>query len=111
MKLNCKPGDLAVIIREGRGRDDLCGRIVEVIKAASKDRFELPDGFMQGPSEDSRPRWVCRFPNKVRVDIDIGGSRMAEYATAPDSALRPIRPEEGDDETLTWAGKPEKVTA
>lgn len=32
-----------------------------------------------------------------------------QVAFVPDGF--PIRPDEGDDETLTWAGKPEKVTA
>lgn len=27
----------------------------------------------------------------------------------PDSLLRPIRPSDGEDETLTWAGKPQET--
>lgn len=33
------------------------------------------------------------------------------YCALRDSNLRPIRDQDGEDETLTWAGKPEQVTA
>jgi hypothetical protein len=29
----------------------------------------------------------------------------------PDDCLLPIRGQDGDDETLAWAGKPQQVTA
>lgn len=43
--------------------------------------------------------------------LESGEVRRAIYATVRDVALRPIRPDEGDDETLAWAGKPEGVAA
>lgn len=46
---------------------------------------------------DPRGEWVIEWRGKQFVALD-------RY-------LIPIRDNPGDDETLTWAGKPEKVTA
>ena len=41
-----------------------------------------------------------------------GGRRHeVELLPFPDAWLRPIRPGDGADETLAWAGKPQPVTA
>lgn len=84
MKLNCRPGDLAAIVR-ARFDPSQLGKIVTVIEW---------DPQTMG--------WIVEPP------IVTDGSK---WAAVCDSALRPIRPDEGDDETLDWAGKPEKVTA
>lgn len=111
MALNCKPGDLAVIIREAKGRDDICGRIVEVIKKApSKGDFLLPCGYRH--HEVNRgDEWIVRFPNLVKVDLSCGGSRLAEFACVSDCSLRPLRDSDGQDERFAWAGKPAKEPA
>ena len=75
--MNCKPGDLAVIVLTGTEYD---GTFVDVL--------ELVDGY-----------WDC-LTLRERLDLSID-----------DGALRPIRDQPGDDETLTWAGKPQEVKA
>lgn len=82
--MNCKPGDLAYIV----GKSEHAGKVVHVLAAAPIGvRFRLPDGFLQGPQDYD---WVCYFPTPQRIDLVDGGSRMTNYATAPDRVLRPI---------------------
>lgn len=82
--MNCKPGDLAVIVR-AKANPEYLGRIVRVIELYDADSWQTeplpvdPDGFV--------------------------------WSSIMDRALRPIRPDAGDDATLMWAGKPEQVTA
>ena len=45
------------------------------------------------------------------VDRKIISTHGTLINIVPDSFLRPIRDNPGDDETLTWAGKPEHVAA
>lgn len=111
MNANCRAGDIAVITRNPTGRNDVAGSIVEVISVAPKEKFLLPNGDLNSAVQTDSLRWVCRFRNKVEVMNTIRGAILVEYATVFDKYLRPIRPSEGEDETLTWAGKPEKVTA
>ncbi len=81
MKLNCKPGDLAVIVSAKDARN--IGKIIEVL--------ELLD-FSFGPA------WTFK-----------GGVPDAERRMVMDYCLRPIRDPGGDavDETLTWLPVPE----
>jgi hypothetical protein len=88
--MNCKPGDLAVVIRARHDGDvALLGAIV---KLTSFGGYEGGDAFWhyEGTLYDSG-----RWPVKLIAD----------------RALRPIRPDDGEDETLTWAGKPESINA
>lgn len=82
--MNCKPGDLAVIV--GAASGSALGAIVEVL------RMKRPSCPACGSVE-----WWILFRGE-----EWGGC---------DKDLRPIRPGEGDDETLSWAGKPEQVAA
>lgn len=82
--MNCKPGDLAMYVgpvQQSRGR------VVLVV----------------APSPYVLSEWV----------IDPPLAYVAGYSNiyAKDSSLRPIRPTDGEDETLQWAGKPNEVTA
>jgi hypothetical protein len=101
--MNCKPGDLAVV-REN-GPDD--GKIVRVVGP----------GDFWGDIGDWRVHWTCDTlgqrvtfdPNAVHDgSLMSDGTELVDYA---DSDLIPIRGGDGEDETLTWAGKPQTVTA
>lgn len=89
--MNCKPGDLAVIVK---GSTDILGRYVEVMR----------------PSEFPYPKdwWFVRSAGGSLVNTN--GERVTE-SNAEDAQLRPIRPSEGQDETLSWAPVPAKETA
>lgn len=87
--LNCKEGELAVWVKPSNYdcEQHYLGRIVRVRKA---NIFDLQTGEVCWSYES--PFWRCACGN-----LSLG---------LPDDKLRPIRPDEGDDETLEWAGKP-----
>ena len=93
--MNCKPGDLAIVVR-ARVPANL-GRIIRVIVFNPNARFVNRPGVFGGWEYEgeelipSEPGYRCRA---VR-----------------DECLRPLRNQDGADETLQWAGKPEGVTA
>lgn len=91
--MNCKPGDLAVIVRSTDGQ--AVGRFVECLQ-------------MDGNHSEFGPIWRVRTEGRGIVTIH---GTLAIVLHMPDAWLRPIRPDEGEDETLTWAGKPEGVKA
>lgn len=115
MKLNCKPGDLAIVIRPSLRGQQLLGMIVRVLRAAPPNDFRLPDGTLQvggGPGS-----WVIEFPRTVEVPMQYRsgkvGTRQALFGVVDDHYLRPIR-DPGDDaadETLQWLGVPSKEAA
>lgn len=97
--MNCRPGDIAVIVG---GIEANVGRMVRVIKACDALHWAmchadwevelLQTTTTSGPlgEQDSGPGMVCVCVDRI---------------------LRPIRDGEGDDETLTWAPKGETVPA
>lgn len=91
--MNCKPGDLAVIVKSFAGNE---GKIVRCLRLATESEIKEADFRPM-------PIWVIDRPLRTTWGF--------HRALAADEFLRPIRPSEGDDETLTWAGKPEQVTA
>ena len=83
--MNCRPGDLAVVV----GNGPLSGRFVTVTHIYYGS---LPD----------RPEW-CFAPD---VYWPAGNQQLTFF----DDRLRPIRDTDGEDETLTWkCGKAPKV--
>jgi hypothetical protein len=88
--MNCKPGDLARIISDAETRAaHMADKIIAV------DRLVMIEG--DACWTYSGPRLYC------------GCGCQRELAGVDDELLRPIRGEDGDDETLTWAGKPSTV--
>ena len=81
MKLNCKQGDLAIIVDCVWDESSL-GKIVKCISV-----FDTP----WGKCWKVDPPW----------DLSIG---------TLDAHLRPIRDQPGEDETLTWEPVPHKET-
>lgn len=78
--MNCRPGDLAVIVRSTAGNE---GRIVGVV------------------------RWIGRVPGwchsdrwEIRADRPLIGTYGKEHWHAPDAYLRPIRPGDISDEEV-----------
>mgnify|MGYP006921370785 CR=1 FL=1 len=92
--MNCKPGDLAVIVRS---QGNNAGRIVQCVRLHISQAHDV-DGVPLLLTA-SGPRWV--------IDRPLPGNLQ----TVPDAILRPLRDSDGEDETLTWAGKPESVAA
>lgn len=95
MTARCKPGDIAITVNAPREN----GKIVDVIRIADLQRgVSIVDG----------PHWLIQSKGSP---FEIRPGFICEYAVWPDSMLRPIGNPKGDDQTVTWAGKPEGVTA
>jgi len=110
--MRCKPNELCVVIRDPppENCEPLAGMLCTTVLIAPSRDFALPDGCMTSgcTTPDS---WVVEFMRPVRVSLFGGGRRMASYGTVPDSALRPLRDNPGQDETLTWQPANKEVTA
>lgn len=97
--MNCKPGDLAVMVISTFLGGSLCN-VLRPTQIGDRDSLGCVDLGLDGPGwhvELLAPRW-------------FGGQFYCKFMFY-DRYLRPIRDQDGDDETLTWAGKPEKVGA
>lgn len=102
--MNCKPGDLAVIV----GGSRYAGMLVHVIEAAPIGSFLLPDGH--AATNDSTNSWVVKsLSGKFWCPGQTGEFlRYADYGFVVDSKLRPIRDQDGEDEMIRIVGKPNK---
>lgn len=87
--MNCKPGDLAFIVNSLEGKS--IGKIVRCINMVG-----LVD-------------WDGVFKD-YGWETDTELERYGPPSTlVPDSWMRPIRDNDGQDESLTWVKKTEKV--
>ena len=98
--MNCKPGDLAYVIRSAAGNE---GKPVQVINA---DVFELPGDL-----------GLARYGHLWRVRSGLPFNSLLTIAPGeefvfPDAWLRPIRDPGNDarDETLEWLPVPSRET-
>lgn len=83
--MNCKQGDIARVIYDAR-LPGCCGVIVRCVEPERHPDVPFPAWLVEPPLLNGHD---CIF----------------------DYLLRPIRDSDGEDETITWAGKPEAVTA
>ena len=97
--MNCKPGDLAIIIRGHRPRSKFVGTIVEVLDL---QRHQSVFGLV----------WNVRFPRALvgvavsKTGLHLGPSGLSAVHGVPDAWMKPIRDQPGADETLEWAPVP-----
>lgn len=84
--MNCKPGDLAVIVNATSQKRHI-GKIVRVLE---------------------RHEYAGQWGWKTTPELLMHDGRWIAWL---DENLRPIRDNDGEDETLQWAGKPEGVAA
>lgn len=101
--MNCKPGDLAIIIADAPG-DSTAGRIVEILHRAPTMPHRLPCGTKASASGPES--WVVKFQRPVRAPMAEGGTRLAIYAACPDRYLRPLHPPEQVETTSTTNEEP-----
>jgi len=83
--MNCKPGDLAIVVKGDP--------IVNIGKIIQVTKLLFPENSFFGAIWD--------YEGNLHEACDGVG----------DSCLLPIRDQPGQDETLTWAPVPHKVTA
>jgi hypothetical protein len=97
--MNCKPGDMAVVVNT-RHNHELLGRVVDVVGPTCIGELFVARIFGQEVLQMDRGRflsWVVKNGDDCWLHSD--------------HSLRPLRDNDGEDETLTWAGKPHEVTA
>lgn len=93
MKLNCKEGDLAIVVRSEAGNE---GKIVRCLRFRGVMPYVSRDG-----SRSVVPSW--------EIDVSLPGWGGEAGNNIEDFRLRPIRGENGDDEMLRIAGNPERL--
>lgn len=94
--MNCKPGDLAVIVRCDNPIN--LGRIVRCESFNGAANLRGPAGRI--------------YPGAWRISPALPAwSGPATTTYAPDEFLRPIRGQDGEDEILRLVGRPEGVAA
>lgn len=89
--MNCRPGDLAVIIESGHHNN--IGQLVEVLRPG--------DLYVDGWVTKTLGHVMGRWPSGEWAPVAPGSN----FHIA-DRHLRPLRDSDGPDETLTWAGLP-----
>lgn len=92
--MNCKPGDLAIVVCEAHPWR-VMGNVVRVLNLAPARPFKLPDGYWQTPP-DEKNEWVVDF-GKLRPVPTSVGTRQAQYGVIPDRVLRPLRGDASDE--------------
>lgn len=105
MKLNCNQGDLAVVVRSECGNE---GKIVRCLRAALPGEIHKSECKTAEIEIATLGCWVVDQLLEWKMNPL---ARSTKHFLAKDAVLRPLRPGEGDDETLAWAGKPEQVAA
>lgn len=113
--MNCKEGDLAYVVGPCN-TPDLAGRFVVVERRSPLGEiFTSVDGQQVRLTADG-PSWACRPASGQTLPWTITGANppqgmVFEFEERPiaDSALRPIRDTDGEDEMLRIVGKPEPI--
>ena len=110
MKLNCKPGDLAVIVSPRSGHPCyLTGRFCTVLKLAQNNRVKMPDDHRVYELKGSVGAcWLIQYSYPIAIISDLGQVAFSTYDLLWNSRLRPIRDPGPDavDETLLWLPVP-----
>jgi hypothetical protein len=101
--MNCKPGDLAVIVRSVDPRlAQNIGLIIKVVRPFLNGQ-RTPDGRTYWNSD--QPRWLVHSTSASLWD----GVVKSCWHVCFDASLRPIRDQPGADQTLTWKPVPQPV--
>jgi len=95
--MNCKQGDLAIIVRSEAGNE---GKIVRCIRFLGDRLWISKDGSIK-----SSPTW------EINALLPSWNGDVDPRKLLQDEVLRPLRDNDGEDEMLRIAGKPQKVTA
>lgn len=88
--MNCKQGDLAVVVRSGAGNE---GRVLTCLRLASRAECKAEGfGWWAGAVWVTDAALACTYGPTTRL--------------YPDSRLRPLRDGDGEDEVLRLVGRP-----
>jgi hypothetical protein len=93
MRLNCKQGDFAVIVRSVARNE---GKIVRCLHLHNSETHDADGKYLY--DRVGGPRWV--------IEGDVRSREGYRLFTLADAALRPLRDSDGEDEVLRLVGKP-----
>lgn len=97
MKLNCKPGDLAVVVRSDFPQN--LGKYVTVVCLANQEDYDMP---LDSGDWDCQPRSAMwGWDNAEKTQASIGDDVMG----INDAELRPIRDQPGNEQFVVEARK------
>lgn len=94
--MNCKQGDLAVVVTVGHPRNPHRAIACALIGIPVR----LAEGYLFG----DQPAW--KLEENLHLDIDGKG---VEVRGIVDAVLKPLRDNDGEDEVLALTGKPIEV--
>ena len=95
--MNCKPGDLAIVVRSVAGNE---GKIVRCLAV-------IPTGTLLKGYTTAGIGWLTDIPLNQCLENRNGTYVRADYLPfALHSFLSPIRDQDGEDEMIRIAGKP-----
>lgn len=99
MNTRCKPGDLAVVVRART--PGMVGRMVIVERLADEDEFI-------DVAQQNCVTWIISSAvhGELLPTLVDGVIEFCAIRPFSDLSMRPIRPNEGEDESLSWAEKP-----
>ena len=101
MKLNCKQGDLAIIVKSKMGNE---GKIVRCLELLVTDHVPDLNGTLWKYMHGTRPIWrvdrAINFGNPHASPADV-----VQVTYVSDDKLRPLRGDLTDDETETTQEK------
>jgi len=90
--MNCKPGDLAVVVRAPY-TPEMLGRIVTVVRLATPgERFKTDRGSMRWPGYGCAQVWVIKSDRLMPWNSYQGTLHFATERVFNDDGLRPINP-------------------
>ena len=92
--MNCKQGDIAIIVKSHSGNE---GKIVRCLRLIGNKDWRRPDGQIA-----SMLTW--------ETDVSLSTRSGRRINAVPDEVLRPICDpgEDATDETFTWLSLPQK---
>ncbi len=114
--MNCKQGEMAFVVRQMIA-DGMLGRVVTVVRpAVVGEKFKSTCGgllmnFVEGG--EGGFAWVVEgaspLPWVPISGLMQGKTLFFKQRVVGDDFLRPILGQPGEDETISWAGKPEST--
>jgi hypothetical protein len=94
--MNCKPGDIAIVISSGEWTG--------INKRILTELLGIPVRVTESYIRDSKTLW------RMESDIDLYiGERKHTVVGIADQVLKPLRDNDGEDEIIALVGKPETV--
>lgn len=107
MNTRCKPGDLAIILRDYGGCDSNVGRIVKVHGPVGMCDFWGPKWLIEATSPE--PWYFTEWP---AVLVTPGPMTLSDRIEHPDCWMQPIRPQSAEQgQRVSSAKRKKKATS